>query len=48
MIIHHWTHLTHPKIPSFPAISDYNGSEQNTEDHNIIKTYPNVSASLLS
>ena len=48
MITHHWTHLTHPNTPSFPAISDYNGSEQDTDGHNSIKTNLNVSALLLS
>ena len=48
MITHHWTHLTHPNTPSFPAISEYIDSEQDTDGHNTIKTNLNVSALLLS
>ena len=35
-------------MPRFPAISDYNGSEQDTDGHNTIETNLNVSALLLS
>ena len=48
MITHHWTHLTYPNMPRFPAISDYNGSEQDADGHNTIETNLNVSALLLS
>ena len=48
MITYHRTHLTHPNTPSFTAISDYNGLEQDTDGHNTIKTNLNVSALLLS
>ena len=34
--------------PSFPAISNYDGLEQNTDGHNILETNLNVSALLLS
>ena len=33
--------------PSFPAISDYDGLEQNTYDHNTLETNLNVSKFLL-
>ena len=42
MITHHWTHLTHPNTPIFPAVSDYNGSKQDTKGDNTIKTDLNV------
>ena len=48
MITNHWTHLTHPNTSSFPAVSAYNGSEQDTDNHDTIKTNLNVSALLLS
>ena len=34
--------------PSFPAISDYDGLEQNTAGHNTLETNLNVTALLLS
>ena len=34
--------------PSFPAISDYNGTEQDTDGHNTLETNINVSELLLS
>ena len=48
MITNHWTHLTHPNTSSFRAVSAYNGSEQDTDSHDTIKTNLNVSALLLS
>ena len=34
--------------PNFPAISNYNGLEQNTDGHNTLETNLNVSVLLLS
>ena len=34
--------------PSFPTISDYDGLEQNTDDHNTLETNLNVSSLLSS
>ena len=34
--------------PSFPAVSDYDGLEQNIDGHNILETNLNVSALFLS
>ena len=34
--------------PSFPTISDYDGQEQNTDDHNTLETNLIVSALLSS
>ena len=37
-----------PNTPSFSTISDYNSSQQDTDDHNTPKTNLNVSTLLLS
>ena len=34
--------------PSFPTVSDYDGLEQNTDDHNTLETNLNVSSLLSS
>ena len=47
MITHHWTNLTHTSTPNLPTISDYNGSEQDSDGHNTIKTNINVLTLLL-
>ena len=47
MITNHWTHLTHPNTSSFPAVSNYNDSEQDTDSHDTIKTNPNAKPKLM-
>ena len=37
-----------PSTPRFPTISDYNGSERNADDHDILETNLEVSTLLLS